>query len=69
MTALAGPQSLSAGRGRRVSGDVLAALRFGRSGGCEAGCELCKYRWLCRGGTFGGRAEEEQHDEEKENRE
>lgn len=30
-----------------------SALAFGRSGGCVAGCELCRFVYLCEGGTVG----------------
>ena len=30
-----------------------SALQFGRSGGCAAGCELCRFVYLCEGGTVG----------------
>lgn len=37
-----------------------SALAFGRSGGCASGCELCRFVYLCEGGTIG----EEQEDTE-----
>lgn len=31
-----------------------SALAFGRAGGCaSAGCELCRFVYLCEGGTVG----------------
>lgn len=30
-----------------------SALAFGRSGGCSAGCELCRFVYLCEGGDIG----------------
>lgn len=35
-------------------GFVSDALRFGRGGGCAAGCDECLYINLCEGGVFGG---------------
>lgn len=34
------------------------ALRFGRMGGCVAGCENCLYVKLCEGGEIGEEREE-----------
>lgn len=31
-----------------------SALKFGRSGGCAAGCKDCRYWELCSGGEIGG---------------
>lgn len=33
-----------------------SALRFGALGGCGAGCELCRFLWLCDGGEIGADA-------------
>lgn len=30
-----------------------SALAFGRAGGCASGCELCRFVYLCEGGTVG----------------
>ena len=35
-----------------------SALAFGRAGGCVAGCELCRFVYLCEGGTVGEEQEE-----------
>lgn len=34
------------------------ALKFGREGGCSAGCENCLYLLLCEGGEIGEEQEE-----------
>lgn len=33
--------------------EVRSALRFGAMGGCSAGCDLCRFFWLCEGGEIG----------------
>lgn len=42
-----------------------SALAFGRSGGCSAGCELCRFYWLCEGGEIGADTEETATEERK----
>lgn len=59
-------------RGQRIRIDygplvtASGALRFGRSGGCAAGCELCLYHPICAGGEIGEQEEseigEQEHD-------
>lgn len=43
------------------------ALKFGREGGCSAGCENCLYLPLCEGGEIGEEQEESgRQDKEKQ---
>ena len=42
-----------------------SALAFGRAGGCVAGCELCRFVYLCEGGTVGEEQEESEIGEQE----
>ena len=42
-----------------------SALAFGVAGGCVAGCENCRFLWLCEGGEIGAEQSDKSDREEQ----